>query len=410
MNKTSLCMLAPEFLPVWGGVGSYTVELIKSLPKNVDIDVITLKRSIKGMANGNHNDAIVESILKRKVNVHYLSESHENFFYNLSFQSNIFFRLPLISKKNNFDIIHSHLVHMPDVYLQLFRQTTVPTVVTLHGTIQMLRDHAIIARDLFHDLEAGEKSILRFYPIIRQLQDFYAKRVSHFIAVSKVTKEMATKHLGVDPSKISLVYNGVDTDLFHLPNEDELNLRNSNPTIVYVGRIIAKKGIDILIKAMPDVLRVTPKARFLFVGGGNTAFYQKLIESQGVSTDNYSFTGHLGYLERSRVMREATIFVNPSFFENCSISILEAMSSGCAVIASKVGGNPELIRSGRNGLLVPPFDHGAFAKSIISLLCDESENRLLGKTARMTVEQSFTSKKCAEETYKVYQKTIAEKH
>jgi glycosyltransferase involved in cell wall biosynthesis len=258
---------------------------------------------------------------------------------------------------------------MPDVYLQIFRQTNLPTVVTLHGTIQMLRDHAIIARDLFHDLEAGEKSILRFYPVIRQLQDFYAKRVSHFIAVS-----------------------------------------NSMPTIVYVGRIIAKKGIDILIKAMPDVLRVAPKARFLFVGGGNTAFYQKMVESKGISKDNYSFTGHLGYLERSRVMREATIFVNPSFFENCSISILEAMSSGCAVIASKVGGNPELIRSGKNGLLVPPFDHGAFAKSIISLLCDESENRLLGKTARMTVEQSFTSKKCAEETYKVYQKTIAEKH
>ena len=409
MKRTSLCMLAPEFLPVWGGTGSYTVELIKSLPKNVDIDVITLKRSIDGKSNGALNGESIDSILKRKVNIHYVSESHENFFYNLSFQSACFFKLPLISKKNNFDIIHSHLVHMPDVYLQLFRQTNIPTVVTLHGTAQMLRDHAIIARDLFHDLESGEESILRFYPVIKHLQDFYAKRVSHFIAVSKITKEMATKHLDVEPSKISLVYNGVDTDLFHLPNEEELNLRDSNPTIVYVGRIIAKKGIDILIKAMPEVLRFAPKARFLFVGGGNTAFYKKMIENQGISRKNYSFTGHLGYLERSRIMREATIFVNPSFFENCSISILEAMSSGCAVIASKVGGNPELIYSGRNGLLVPPFDHAAFAKSIISLLCDESKNRLLGKTARLTVVESFSSKKCAEETYKVYQKTIAEK-
>ncbi len=235
MDRTALCMLAPEFLPVWGGTGSYTVELLKSLPKNVDIDIITLKRSIEGMVNGQHNDAYVESILKRQVNVHYLSESHETFFYNLSFQSACFFRIPLISKKNNFDIIHSHLAHMPDVYLQIFRQTKIPTVVTLHGTIQMLRDHAVIARDLFHDLESGEKSILRFYPVIRQLQEFYAKRVSHFIAVSKVTKELAIKHLGVDPGKISLVYNGVDPDLFHMPDEDELNQRNSTLTIVYVG-------------------------------------------------------------------------------------------------------------------------------------------------------------------------------
>ncbi len=399
-------MLAPEFLPVWGGTGSYTVELIKSLPKNVDIDVITLKRSIDGMANGANNQSIIDSIIKRPINVHYLSESHETFFYNFAFQSACFFRLPLINKKANFDLIHSHLVHMPDVYLQIFRQVNVPTVVTLHGTIQMLRDHAIIARELFHDLEAGEKSILRFYPIIRQLQEFYAKRITRFIAVSKVTKELAVKHLGVDPSKISLVYNGVDTDLFHIPDEDELNIKNSRPSIVYVGRIISKKGIDVLIKSMPEVLKFCPKARFIFVGGGNISFYKEMIKSKGISKDNYLFTGHMGYSERSKIMREATIFVNPSFFENCSISILEAMSSGCAVVASNVGGNPELIHSGQNGLLVRPFDHDAFAKSIVSLLQDESENRLIGKTARMTVEESFSSKKCAEETYKVYKKTI----
>jgi glycosyltransferase involved in cell wall biosynthesis len=407
MDRTALCMLAPEFLPVWGGTGSYTVELIKSLPKNVDIDVITLRRNIDGMAKANRKDASVESILKRQVNVHYLSESHETFFYNFAFQSACFLRVPQISKKINFDIIHSHLAHMPDVYLQLFRQTNIPTVVTLHGTIQMLRDHAIIARDLFHDLEAGEKSILRFYPVIRKLQDFYARRVSHFIAVSKITKELAINHLGVEPSKISLVYNGVDPDLFHMPDEDELNKRNSDFTIVYIGRIISKKGIDILVRAMPEILKFFPKARFIFVGGGNVSFYKEMIESQGISVNNYSFTGHMGYLERSKIMREATVFVNPSFFENCSISILEAMSSGCSVVAGNVGGNPELIQSGRNGLLVPPFDHVALAKSIVSLLCDESENRLLGKMARMTVEESFTSKKCAEETYKVYKKTIS---
>ena len=77
---------------------------------------------------------------------------------------------------------------MPDVLIKLFSQLNVPTVVTIHGTIQSLRDHALIARYMFHDLESGEKSILRFYPIIKSLQQSYVKKVSRFIAVSKKQK------------------------------------------------------------------------------------------------------------------------------------------------------------------------------------------------------------------------------
>jgi glycosyltransferase involved in cell wall biosynthesis len=295
---------------------------------------------------------------------------------------------------------------MPDVYLKLLNQLKIPTVVTIHGTIQMLRDHAIIARDLFHDLESGEKSILRFYPVISQLQQLYVKRVSRFIAVSKKTKELAVEHFGVDPSKISLVYNGVDVNLFRMPDESELLNRYSSPKIVYVGRIISKKGIDILIKAMPETLKSFPNACFVFVGGGNIPLYKEMIKNKGISEKNYLFTGHMGYLERAKIFRKATVFVNPSFFENCSISILEAMSSGCAVVASNVGGNPELIQSGKNGLLVRAFDSKEFARTIISLLKDESFNSMIGKEARLTVERSFSSTKCAENTYKVYRQTL----
>ena len=315
-------------------------------------------------------------------------------------------KVPLLHKKYGFDIMHSHMCQMPDVYLKLFNRLDIPTVVTIHGTIQMLRDHAIIARDLFHDLESGEKSILRFYPIISQLQQLYVKKVSRFIAVSQKTKELAVEHFGVDPSKISLVYNGVDVNLFHMPDEAELFTRYSRPTIVYVGRIISKKGIDVLIKAMPETLKSFPHARFVFVGGGNISLYKEMIRNKGISEKNYLFTGHMGYLERAKIFREATVFVNPSFFENCSISILEAMSSGCAVVASNVGGNPELINSGESGVLVPAFDHKAFGESIISLLANEPTNKQLGKAARKVVEKSFSSSKCGEGTYRIYKEVL----
>jgi glycosyltransferase involved in cell wall biosynthesis len=400
-------MLAPEFFPVWGGVGSYIVELIKFLPKDVNIYVITLKRQIAGMSESKWKArARVKSVIDRPIQIRYLSTSKETFFYNLPFQIACLRKLPSLQKEHHFDILHSHLCHMPDVFLQLLNRIRIPTVLTVHGTIQMLRNQALQARSLFGDLEWGEKFTVFFYPIIKMLQQKYVKKVSRFIAVSNITREMTMKHLRVDEERISVLYNGVDINVFHPPRKDEMERKYARPTVVYVGRLIAKKGIPTLIKAMPRVLQRFPQTRFLFVGGGKTIEYEELVKRIGINRGNFSFVGHVGYFERLKILREATVFVNPSLFENCSLSILEAMSSGSAVVASDVGANPEMIESGKNGLLVPVFDHEKLAESMISLLEDEDFNRKVGKKARRTVERRFSSKKSAEETYELYKQIL----
>jgi glycosyltransferase involved in cell wall biosynthesis len=348
-NQINLCMLAPEFIPVWGGVGSYIVELIKSLPENVTIHVVTLKRDIPGFSGKEYTNEGISSILNRPVQIHYVTTSKETFSYNLPFQIACLRKIPSLHKKYHFDIMHSHLCHMPDVFLKLFTRTPIPTVLTVHGTIQSLRNHALLARSMFGGLESSENSILNFYPVIEFLQQNYVKQVDRLITVSKATTRLAINDLKVNPNKISLIYNGVDTQLFDLPSKSQLEQRYSKPTVVYIGRVIAKKGINVLISAMPVVLRSFPDTQFLFVGGGNIPFYREMILKLGITAKNFSFVGHLGYFERSKILKEATVFVNPSFFENFSISILEAMSSGCASIACNVGGNPELIQSGQNG-------------------------------------------------------------
>ncbi|MFX0203716.1 MAG: glycosyltransferase family 4 protein, partial [Candidatus Hodarchaeota archaeon] len=132
----------------------------------------------------------------------------------------------------------------------------------------------------------------------------------------------------------------------------------------------------------------------------------ELIQKMGIPKKAFSFVGHVGYFERLKILQRATVFVNPSFFELCSLSILEAMSSGASVVASNVGGNPEIIESGKNGILVPASDHKTLAESIISLIENENLNKKIGKEARRTVEKKFSSKKCAEETANVYEKVL----
>jgi glycosyltransferase involved in cell wall biosynthesis len=142
------------------------------------------------------------------------------------------------------------------------------------------------------------------------------------------------------------------------------------------------------------------------VGGGNVVYYKELATKMGLPEKNICFTGYLGYFERSEILREATVFVNPSFFENCSISILEAMSSGVAVIASDVGGNPEIIHSGENGLLVPPNDSKSLANAVITLLADNDVNQKMCLKARYTIESSFSAEECAKNTFLTYKNIL----
>ena len=406
MDRLTLCMIAPEFIPVWGGTGSYTVELIKHLPRNVDVHIVTLKRSIPGMSKSRLVDNSVNSIIDRPTEIHYVSASKETFFYNLAFQIACFRKIPRLQRKYKFDIIHSHCPHTPDVFLQLLNKNHVPTVVTVHSTITTHKNVTLMTGSRFSDLEWSEKYTLLFYPVVRLLHQNYVKHISRFIAVSNATKKLIIKHLNIEAERINVVYNGVDTKLLCSPKKNEMEKKFSRPTVVYVGRMMAKKGVHILIKAMSDVIRHVPQTRFLFVGGGNISLYKKMIEKRAIPEKNFSFVGHVGYFERSKILGEATVFVNPSFFENCSLSILEAMSCGTAVVASDVGGNPEIIESGKNGILVPPSNDRMLAKSIVSLLEDENFNKKIGKEARRTVEKRFSSEKTAKETCRIYKQLV----
>lgn len=406
MDRLTLCMISAEFIPVWGGTGSYTVELIKHLPRNLDIHVATLNRSIRDMVDSKFVNNDVNSIIDRPIKIHYLAAAKETFFYNLAFQVACWGKIPRLHDKYKFDIIHSHLPHTGDIFFQLVNKNRVPTVVTVHSTITSHKNSTLLSSSRFSDLEWSEKFSLLSFPIIRLLHRNYVKRIARFIAVSNITKELIIKHLNVEAEKISVVYNGVDTGLFHSTTPEELEKKFSRPTVVYIGRIMAKKGLHVLIKAMSDVIRCIPQTKFLFVGGGNISAFQRIIEERGIPRKNYSFIGHVSYFECPKILREATVFVNPSFFENCSLSILEAMSCNTAVVASQVGGNPEIIESGKNGILVPPSNNTLLAKSIISLLGDENYNKKLGVEARRTVEKNFSSKRTAEETYEIYKEIV----
>lgn len=161
-----------------------------------------------------------------------------------------------------------------------------------------------------------------------------------------------------------------------------------DPVILYVGKLEPRKGYEDLIRAAREVLTVVPRARFLFAGHGEVEEAQALAHSLQLS-DSIECLGWVTREQLPELLNRAAVFCLPSYNEGVPMAILEAMSYGLPVVATPVGGIPDLIQSGENGILVEPGDRAGFSRAIIRLLENEQGIRgRLGAAARETVLKS----------------------
>lgn len=168
--------------------------------------------------------------------------------------------------------------------------------------------------------------------------------------------------------------------------------------IAIVGRMVYDKGITYIIEA---ISRIQDKnIIFIFIGDG------ALIEDMKISLSNEIVDKRVILLGKQNnvlsILNECDIFLFATLHENLSNALLEACSIGLAVIATSVGGNPEVIKHGYNGLLIPPANAEEIVKSIHYLAENESVRQLFGMNAKKTIEDEFSQKFILSKLEKVY--------
>jgi glycosyltransferase involved in cell wall biosynthesis len=377
-------MLAPELLPVWGGVGTYIVELLRHLPSNIEIHVVTPLRESMGRESISSKDFNYAEYFGSNIHIHFISKASDTFVYNAKFQLACLKEIPNLVKKEKIDLIHSHTAHMPDLLLQ-FRELKTPTITTIHTTIRGQRDGTKNSGIRFSGLERSEKMTCLTYPFLGLLEELYFLKKRQYITVSDWMKQQIG-HLypKLVESPISVIHNSVDTGLFYPSDEHPSNV------ILFTGRLIAAKGIGFIVEAMPRILKEYPDTLFLFAGAGNSKPYQERLKQLSVSNKNYSF---LGYIKEAndliKFYRGSSIYVAPTLYENLPIRVLEAMSCGLPVVASNVCAIPEAIQNGENGFLIKPGSIDQLTNSICCLLGDKQLRLKMGTNARNTVLRSF---------------------
>ncbi len=229
------------------------------------------------------------------------------------------------------------------------------------------------------------------------LRRCYRPFVTHYIALSRDLEQYLTSRVGVPPARVTQIYNGVDTRLFS-PGESCQPIAGcpfSDPMcclIGTVGRMQVVKNQTALAEAFIRVLKTFPqlasRLRLVMIGNGPLrAQAQALLDQAGVA--------ELAWLPGERddvpeILRRLDCFVLPSLAEGVSNTILEAMASGLPVIATDVGGNGELVESGRTGELVKPADVDAMAQKIAAYAIEPRWARAAGAAGRAVVERRFS--------------------
>jgi glycosyltransferase involved in cell wall biosynthesis len=229
------------------------------------------------------------------------------------------------------------------------------------------------------------------------------------IAISQAVKRHLGDDFGVKHENIALIYNGLEMNNFPQYTSEQIADYKKRigladgPVIGNIARLSSVKGQNYLIEAMKDVVARFPSAQLLFVGDGKIK--QDLIKQ----SQNLGLAKNIFFIpsveKTSSVLAAMDIFVMSSLAEGLGLSIMEAQAMGLAVIATFVGGIPELIDDNKTGILIPPQDSTILAGAIISLLENKSRARQIGENAKKSVREKFSLDKMVDETEALY-KTV----
>jgi glycosyltransferase involved in cell wall biosynthesis len=199
-------------------------------------------------------------------------------------------------------------------------------------------------------------------------------------------------HEGRDAAPITLIHNGVDLERYDHQEpcctlREEYGFPEDAPIVGVVARLEPEKGHPTLLDAWPAVLRAAPKARLLVVGeGGRREALEEQARALGIA-GQVVFTGRRDDIPA--VTAALDVAVLPSYREAQGLTILEAMALSRPVVASNVGGIPEMVENGVTGLLVPPHDPAALAAAIVRVLTDHPLADMLARAGHDLVHERF---------------------
>jgi len=295
----------------------------------------------------------------------------------------LLFRLARIMREKRIDLVHTHNMS-PLLYGTLAAKIAgIPAVInTRHGREKYQRS-----------------------PFIWNMNNA-------IVAISEDARHQMLRWNRFDKNKTRVIYNGIDVDKYSFKGrgnefKKSLNLDSSTRLIASVARLSPEKDQFTLLNAFSRVLMRNCRTKMVIIGDGALRKELELYaEKLGLSKDVF----FLGFRQDiPEILSGIDLFAVSSLMEGVSLTILEAMAAGLPIIATKVGGNPEVIVDGVTGILVSSKDPNAMADAIIKVLANAELAKSMGLAARRRVEEKFSLNRMANEYMDLYESCLRHK-
>ena len=272
-------------------------------------------------------------------------------------------------RRERVDVIHAHEFTANAYGSLMGRILSVPVVATVHG------------KNYFAD------------QLKRRMAYRYVSRVSRMVAVSDDLKQFIVRRVGVADHRVSVIYNGVDMPA-PAPTEQlgalrrDLRLDEYDHVIGTVGSLYEVKGHAHLIRALPGILKACPRTLLLLAGRGELEQALRAEVSARHLDAHVRFLGFRG--DVAALLSLFDVFVLPSISEGLSMALLEAMAAGRPVVATRVGGNSELVLDGETGFLIDAASPESISDRVVRVLRDGEGAARMGERGRRRASEKFS--------------------
>ncbi len=367
-----------------GGAGDYIKQLAEHLARmghKVDIFVASFEA---------RPPAVIDGVTVRAIRIRNLP-----YVKSLQYQLRLKRAILQTSKAvGGFDVLHSN-IH------SVLHGLGAPSVLTVHHVVAALQD------------DISERSLLgELNPVMRLKERKAVMRADGIVTVSARSKRDLISFYGVPEQKVVPILNGIPFEPYQFSDADlnETRARFAPPNngtllVTAPGRINdPRKGLKYLFEALRQL---SPSLDFkcVVLGHGDVEAYREYLDDERLR-DRLEFPGFVDLDVKRKLMAAADLFVLPSTLEGCPISLLEAMAAGRPVVASRVGGIPELVSSAKHGTLVPAKDPAALAGAIQDLATDDRRRDEIGNYNRTFAKEELSWTHVAERTLEVYETAI----
>jgi D-inositol-3-phosphate glycosyltransferase len=300
----------------------------------------------------------------------------------------------LVRKRLNFDVVHLH-GNLSGLLASIVNQQF-PLVFTVHNPTPWMCTYESSFEQKFREV------------VYRLIDANVLRKVDHIIAVSQSLKDEIVSKWSIPSAKVSVIPNGVDTDIFSPNTSRVVNVRTKyrieGRYCLFVGQLRSRKGVEYLLKAFSGITDKLIKC--VIVGDGpEQGKLVKLVDDLKLSS-RVVFTGAVPFEDLTGLYAEADFFVLPTVAEGSPLVVLEALASGLPTISTKVSGIPEVVQDECNGFIVPPRDVLALENRMNLLIEDRGLRKRMSENARKKTVETLSWRAVAKKTLSVYKKAI----